>query len=136
MMNTPPSQYGLLVAGSVVILTGPMLQTALKSVLLAERTRKLNGLPASAAHRALAETLSQAMSAARQCDVAEPEPLKNYPQQQPTIPTEDAARMLGLSKRQTQRLAPKLGGKIIAGRWLLDEEAIREHAEGKEEQAF
>jgi hypothetical protein len=29
------------------------------------------------------------------------------------------------------RLAPKLGGKKIAGRWLLDQDAIDEHRKGQ-----
>ena len=36
--------------------------------------------------------------------------------------------MLGLSPRQTRRIAKKLGGQIIGGRWLLDMQAIIEHA--------
>jgi len=39
--------------------------------------------------------------------------------------------MLERSRRQTRRIAAKLGGRIIAGRWMLDRTAICEHLEGR-----
>jgi hypothetical protein len=125
-----PAQ-GPIVAGSAVILTGESVEAALQAVLIAARARTRNGLPNSAAHLELAKAFTTAMSAARQCDVAEPEPLQHYPQQQPTVTIRDAAQQLNLSYRQTQRLAPKLAGKLIAGRWLLDQDAIDEHKKGQ-----
>ena len=122
---------GPIVAGGAVVLTGEWLEAALQAVLIAKRGRTLNGLPNSATHLELAKAFTTAMSAARQCDVAAPEPLQHYPQQQPTVTIRDAAQQLNLSHRQTQRLAPKLAGKLIAGRWLLDQDAINEHKKGQ-----
>jgi hypothetical protein len=125
-MNPP----GLVVAGTAVVLTGDWLQTTLQAVLIASRSRRHNGLPNNAAHAELAGALDDAMAAHGQSDGREPEELHHYPQEQPTVTVEDAARQLGLSHRQTRRLAPRLGGKLIAGRWLLDQTAINEHKEG------
>jgi hypothetical protein len=122
---------GLVVAGTAVILTGDWLQTTLQAVLIAARSRKLNGLPVSAADAALAEALNHAMAAHGQTDVPEPEGLQHYPQTNPTVTIADAANQLKSSRRQTRRLAPKLGGKKIAGQWRLDQTAIDEHKEGQ-----
>jgi hypothetical protein len=123
---------GLIVAGAAVIVTGHYLKTMQQALLIAARTRKLNGLPVSAADKTLAEALTCAMAAHGQTDVLEPEVLQHYPQTPPTVPLADAAKQLRLSRRHTRRLAPKLGGKKIAGvGWLLDQTAIDEHMEGK-----
>jgi hypothetical protein len=119
-----------LVAGAAVILTGEWLNTTRQALLIAARARKHNGLPVSSADQAVFEALTRAMAAHGQSDVPEPPGLQDYPQTDPTVPNEDAARQLGLSLRQTRRLAPKLGGKIINGRWLLDQTAIDEHVAG------
>jgi hypothetical protein len=67
------------VVRSGILLQGDMLDTALRCVLIASHARVTNGLPESRAYRQLAEALAAAMSAARQCDVAEPVPLQHYP---------------------------------------------------------
>jgi hypothetical protein len=51
---------------------------------------------------------------------------------EPTVTVDHASRQLGLSPRQTRRLAPKLGGKLIDGRWRLDQAAIDDHLNGKD----
>jgi len=119
-----------LVAGAAVILTGDWLKTTLQDVKIATRTRRFNGLPVKAANTALIEALTLAMAARGQSDVPEPQGLQHYPQQAPTVTIDDAARQLGLSPRQTRRLAPKLGGQIIGGQWRLDQDAINEHIGG------
>jgi hypothetical protein len=124
---------GLTRVGGVVILHGPMLNTALQLVLIAARTRRHNGLPTSSFGAALAQTLAAAMAAAGQSDVPNLVGLSSFPLAAPTVTIEDAAHQLELSRRQTRRLAPKLGGKIIAGRWLLDQHAVDEHLRGKHE---
>lgn len=48
----------------------------------------------------------------------------------PTVPLTQAARRLGVSERQARRLAPRLGGRRIAGRWFIDETALTEHLDG------
>lgn len=127
---TGPQQPGLLVAGTAVIITGDWLQTTLQAVLIAARSRRHNGLPNNAAHAELTQALADAMAAHGQSDVPESEELHHFPQEQPTVTIDEAAEQLGLSHRQTRRLAPRLGGKIVAGRWLLDQTAINEHKEG------
>jgi hypothetical protein len=125
-MNRP----GLVVAGTAVVLTSDWLHTTLQAVLIASRSRRHNGLPNNAAHAELAGALADAMAAHGQSDVPQPEGLQHFPQEQPTVTVDEAAEQLGLSRRQTRRLAPRLGGKLIAGRWLLDQVAITEHMEG------
>ena len=121
---------GLVVAGGAVVLTGDWLHTTRQAVLIAARTRRVNGLPASAAHNALTEALADAMAANGHADVPELVDVQRFPAELPTVTVDDAAQQIGLSRRQTRRLAPRLGGKIIAGRWLLDQTAINEHKEG------
>lgn len=131
--NWPVDPPGLTRVGGVVVLHGPMLNHTLQLALIAARTRRHNGLPASSVDAALAQALSAAMAAQGQSDVPEPVALPSFPVTEPTVTVENAAQQLGLSVRQTRRLAPKLGGKIIRGRWLLDQHAIDEHLRGKDE---
>jgi hypothetical protein len=120
---------GLLAAGPVVIVTGPAARAALDCVAIATRTRRLNGLPNSRIYGALAEALRTAVAASGQSGVREA--VAAHPDVMPTIPVDEAATRLGLSHRQTRRLAPRLGGRKIGGRWFFDEQAITEHMEGK-----
>ena len=116
--------------GGVVVLHGAMLKVCLDALLIATRARKLNGLPISAAHRELAAALTAAVTVDGHVDVPET-PAVTPSIERPTITIEQAATTLGVSRRQTRRLAPKLGGRIVAGRWLLDEQAIDEHMKGR-----
>ena len=128
-VNGPDAPF---VAGAAVVLTGEWLKTALQAVLIAARARTRNGLPNSAAHLALAQALTTAMSARGHSDMREPEELQDYPQQErPTVPIADAARQCRVSTRHARRLAPKLGGKKIGGQWFLDQDAIDEHKKGQ-----
>ncbi|WP_373199840.1 helix-turn-helix domain-containing protein [Mycobacterium marinum] len=131
MTGVSPRPPGPLVAGGVVVVHGVSLRVARDAMTIAASARRANGLPVSPAYLELAEAFDAAMSAARQCDVAQPAVLQHYPQKTPTVTIAEAAEALGLSKRQTQRLAPRLGGRLIGGRWLLDEQAVREHLEGR-----
>jgi hypothetical protein len=128
---TAPQQPDVIVIGSAVIISGNMLTTALRAVALADRTRRLNGMPDSGSNAALAQALRAAMAAGGQSDVPKTPILHRVPQQHPTVTIEEAAHRLGLSRRQTRRLAPRLGGTMIAGRWLLDDDAIAEHIGGQ-----
>lgn len=47
------------------------------------------------------------------------------------ISARQAATMLGLSKRQVQRLAADLDGEIIDGRWLFSRTAAEDYAKGR-----
>lgn len=119
---------GLFAVGPVVVVTGPAARATLDCVLIATRTRRLNGLPHSTLYTALTEALRTAVSVDGQTDVRET--VAAHPELMPTVPVSTAAGRLGLSHRQTRRLAPRLGGRRIGRRWLLDEQAIREHLGG------
>ena len=116
------------VVRSGVLLQGDMLDTALRCVLIASHARVTNGLSESRAYRQLAEALAAA--ARGQSDVPEPVDADTL-KMQPTVPLEAAASKLGLSRRRCRRLAPKLGGRLIGGRWLVDEQAVQEHLQGR-----
>ncbi|WP_157139202.1 hypothetical protein [Mycobacterium xenopi] len=43
-----------------------------------------------------------------------------------------AAPLLGLSKRQTQRLAADLDGQLVDGRWLFPASTVHDYAQGRQ----
>lgn len=45
------------------------------------------------------------------------------------ITAREAAAMLGRSKRQVQRLAADLDGRLVGGRWLFNPAVVRDYAE-------
>lgn len=47
------------------------------------------------------------------------------------ITAREAAQMLGVSKRQCQRIAADLDGELIGGRWLFGRNAVVQYAEGR-----
>lgn len=120
---------GLTRVGGVVVLSGDALRSALECAVIAIKHRALSGLP-NRRYEQLAQELSAAMAAAGQSDVPEPEAREPVTMARPTVTITEAAARLGLSNRQTRRLAPRLGGQIIGGQWLVDEPALREHIEG------
>jgi hypothetical protein len=121
---------GLNRVGGVVIVHGTAARTLCEAVLIAERARRSSGLPLSRDYATLAAELHAAMSATGQSDVRSA-PDHDADVVTPTVSIEQAAAELGLSKRQTRRLAPDLGGRIIAGRWFIDRTALTEHIEGQ-----
>ena len=121
----------LFVVGGVVVLHGPALRATRDALLVSARARERNGLPVGAHHVALIAAVTEAMSATGQTDGREMAALQSESHELPTVPLAEAARRLGRSQRQTRRLAPRLGGRRIAGRWLLDDQAIAEHVEGR-----
>ncbi|MGE2718507.1 hypothetical protein [Mycolicibacterium celeriflavum] len=129
------SESGLLRVGGVVVLSGPALRSALDAALVAIKQRKLSGLPFSTTpYEALACELAAAMAAGGHADVrpsaiSNPVPMD----EQPTVPLAEAATHLDMSLRQARRLAPQLGGRKIAGSWFVDETALRQHIEGRQQ---
>jgi len=117
---TPPVQR---LADGVILLTGDAVAALAYAVHVAQRARHRNGLPPSRALAALA-----AATAPGQPDTPTSPDLDT---DRDEITTEEAARMLHCSNRQARRLAPQLGGRLIAGRWLLDRRAVTEHIEGR-----
>lgn len=125
------AESGLIRAGGVVVLSGAALRAARDCALIAVKHRKMSGVPYQA-YEALACELNATMAAAGQSDVPTPAVSKAAAvDEQPTLPVAEAAARLGISVRQARRLAPKLGGQMIAGRWFVDELALRQHTEGK-----
>ena len=60
----------------------------------------------------------------------QPASIEAPPEQTEHVTTTQAAKTLGCSERTVQRLAARLGGRKIGGRWLLDPVALAEHLEG------
>ncbi len=123
-MNAPRTPDVLTLGGSVVI-SGSAAKAAMWAVLVAKRERQRSGLPHS---KALDDIGTALLAAMGQRDVPEPVPESSY-EQQPDVSIEHAAQILGLSRRQTRRMATELGGMIIAGRWMLDRQSIIERKE-------
>lgn len=125
------SDSGLMRVDGVVVLSGPALKANLECVLLAIKASKVAGRPHQD-YDALACEYAAAMSVAGHSDVRLPAVSNAVAVEQPTVPVAEAAVRLNLSVRQTCRRAPGLGGKKIAGRWFVDELALREHIEGRQ----
>lgn len=117
-MTGPPT-----VTGPAVILSGRWLAIARQALIAAQIARRRNGLPESRDYAHLICALTSTASRERQ-----PDP-PDMPPSEP-MTSEQAARILGISKRQTQRIATQLGGRLIGGRWLLDPAAVQQHLEG------
>ena len=136
-MNRRPDREtlpGMIAVGGVVVLTGAAAKAAADALLIAVRSRRVNGLPRSVQYEQLAAALVSAAghSDGRDSAAAHHERMTITAATPPTMPVEDAAALLGLSKRQTRRIAAeRLGGRIIAGRWLCDAQAVAEMAEDR-----
>jgi hypothetical protein len=122
---------GLMRVGPVVVLSGPALKEARDSALIAAKHRKRSGIPYQN-YEALACEFGEAMAAAGHWDVRSPAISKAVAVEQPTVPLTEAAARLDISIRQARRRAPQLGGRMIAGRWFVDEAALNEHIEGRQ----
>lgn len=110
-------------ADDVLLLTGDSITAVRYAVRVAIAARHRNGLPV---HPLLAELAASVTEPGR----TDTEPAPTQQDHTEMIDTREAARMLGCSNRQARRLAPLLGGRIIAGRWLLDRDAVTEHIQG------
>lgn len=109
------------VPDGAVILTGTALEAVAYAVDVTQRARARNGLPPLQT----LEALRQAVAGPGQPD--NPTEPGGHPD---TVTTEQAATALAVSPRTVRRLAPKLGGQLVGGRWLLDRHALTEHLEG------
>jgi hypothetical protein len=124
------AEPGLIRAGGVVVISGTALHAAHQCAVIAIRHRNLSGLPTQP-YEALACELRAAMAAAGHSDVRFAAVSDPVLVEEPTVPLHEAAARLGISLRQARRLALRLGGRKIAGRWFVDETALREHIEGR-----
>lgn len=114
-MNNPPLQR----LGAAVLLQGPVLQQcrALVTKAVREASRR-DGIPPSPMTRDLLQALSEAcemqpMSLARQGDTENSRPLEEY-EVELGIGSQEASDLLGVSRRQIQRLAD--AGKLESRR--------------------
>lgn len=125
------AESGLLRVGPFIVLSGTALRTALQTTLIAIKQRRLSGLPYQT-YEALACEFQTAMAAAGHLAVHPPAVSEAVPVE-PTVPLNEAAIRLNLSRRQASRLAPQLGGQKVGGRWFLDETALAQHLEGRQQ---
>lgn len=110
------------IPAGALLLDGAALDAARYAVRVAQRARARNGLPPSVQLARLGEALSAAGPAdAADDDHGQPD----------AMTTTEAAAQLGCSERQVRRMALRLGGQLVGGRWLLDRTAVSEHLEGK-----
>lgn len=117
---TPP----ITVLPGALLLTGPALDALDYCLGVARAARRRNGMPESNGLHAL----TRALADAGQRDSSTTEPVDTEPIEHVTVT--EAAQMLGCSTRTARRLAPRLGGRLLAGRWVLDHRAVTEHQEG------
>ena len=104
-----------------VVLTGDALALVAYAVDTTQRARARNGLPPLAGLVSLRALVTPAGHGDNPSDPeGEPE----------LVTTREAAELLRCSERTARRLAPKLGGRNIGGRWLLDRHAVAEHLQG------
>lgn len=122
-MNAPVT------TGPAVVLSGRWLAVVRQAVFAANVARRRNGLPDSRDYAAVLGSIAAAMSPVGH-NVVDSGVVAavSIPPEELTV--EEAAGMLARSHRQVQRMAPKLGGRRIGGRWLLDRRAVEEHVEG------
>ncbi len=107
-----------------VLLTGREIEAVGYAIKLAQRDRARNGLPRSRDLDQLAAAVAQA--AGGQLDSCE-----QVEVQADYISCREAAGILGCSERSVRRWAPGLGGQLVGGRWLVDRQAVVEHAVGQ-----
>lgn len=95
------------------------------------RRRRLTGQPVPAWLRQHYAELDAAVRMSRSGHESDSATAELEPVDQ--ITANEAAAIVGKSKRQTQRLAADLGGRIVGGRWLFDRAAVTEYAANRGE---
>ncbi len=118
--------------GPVVVLSGVALEPALRAVLIAARQGRLNGVRDSPAYTALATAFTQAMADNGHEHVGSETVVALCISDNSTVTIAEADPRLNRSQRPTRRRATELGGQKIGGRWLLDDDAIRQHEQRTE----
>ncbi|MDV6292244.1 helix-turn-helix domain-containing protein [Rhodococcus aetherivorans] len=115
------------VLGTAVVITGPALADAYYLITAGMQYAHRSGY-STTRFKPLQEALGAAVaqSRTRHNDVAPP-PIDTDCTPE-LIDVTEAAHMLALSKRQVQRIARSLDGRIIGGRWLFDRNAVSDYA--------
>jgi hypothetical protein len=108
------------------------LQVALRCVSELLDTRRLLGAPIPAwlveHHRRVAAAYRGIMSTVGQGTVTDTAQSGHE-----FISARQAADIIGLSRRQIQRIGADLDGRIVDGRWLYPLNTVREYAEGRQQ---
>lgn len=107
-----------------VLLTGREIEAVGYAVRVAQRDRARNGLPRS-------RDLDQLAAAVAQAAGGQPDSPEQVSAQADYVSCSEAASILGCSERSVRRWAPGLGGQLVGGRWLVDRQAVAEHAAGQ-----
>lgn len=124
-MTIPPVQR----LGSAVLLQGPaVIDTFYLVALGIKETRRTDGIAPSPRLQALAAALRDAAAEAR-ASVSRHERVARPARQAPSgvldeIYTEEAAVLLGLTRRHVQRIAADLGGRRRHRLWVFDRGAV------------
>ena len=112
------------VVDRAILLSGRNLEAVAYAVRVAQRDRARNGLPRSRDLDRLAAAITQAAG-------GQPDSPEQVEVQADLISCREAASILGCSERSVRRWAPGLGGQLVGGRWLVDRQAVVEHAAGQ-----
>lgn len=113
-----------------LIVSGRDLEVLAYAVHTARRTRRLEGHPAHPDLERLAHTFEPAVSASvspRPHADTTAEPARHDEH----MTTSEAAELLGVTPRTVRRMAAKLSGRNVGGRWLVSARAVREHLAGR-----
>lgn len=106
-----------------VLLSGDDRRLVGYAVAAARKLRARNGLPPLADLDQLALTLAA---------WGQPDTADDPASDDELMTTQAAAELLGCSERTARRLAPRLGGRLIGGHWLLDAQAVHQHKAGSQ----
>ena len=112
------------VVDRAILLSGRNLEVIVYAVRVAQRDRARNGLPRS-------RDLDQLATAVAQAAGGQPDSPEQVSAQADYVSCSEAASILGCSERSVRRWAPGLGGQLVGGRWLVDRQAVAEHAAGQ-----
>ena len=125
-------------AGALV-LAGEDLRLVLAVLRNAQQLRTCTGRPPLAALDALVN-LAEGVPPAHTLDPEASEPMAATGQSDTRsgasrhaehMSIHQMAAALGVSDRQARRLAPRVGGQLVAGRWLVNRQAVLEHRDGR-----
>ncbi|MET8872933.1 hypothetical protein [Nocardia sp. NPDC004604] len=94
--------------------------------------RKRAGIPVPERLRIHAATLAGLLESAAGLDDNAPGASSSSSKQAiDYLTAAQAGAVLGVTPRQARRLGARIGGQLVAGRWVFDPDALTEHTEGK-----
>lgn len=115
-------------APDVLLLTGDAIELAAAAIAMAIQGRTLAGKPP---HRGLQALLAACNPEWPQGD--KPDEAADHAERVGLglMTSTEAASFLGCSPRTARRLAARLDGQLVGGRWMLDRHAVQQHLEGQ-----